>query len=389
MINERSPFSDVVTRRLVRALLIAALVVAGGAALWMVTNVFDRVHNTMIVIIFSVLFAYVVYPPIKWLASRGVPIAIAAVIVYVVLGVAVIGAVAWLEPAVATQAADLAKNFPEIVRSTQAQIADPTHSPLLGRLPSGVRDTLASNAGKAGALVGGIASGFGSHALAIVSGTTTAIVNVFLVLGLTFMIIGDLVPIQRFGVRIVPRAHRAGAAAFMHDVDGVIGGFVRGQVLLAIGVSIVGTVILYGVGVPYAILIGLLAGIVSIVPLVGPVVAVLPVVAIAFFTVGVVKMLIVLALYAVLLGVQQNVLNPLVNARTVGVTPLVVFVALLVGSEAFGILGALLSIPIAGIIRVATERLFPPDADSDAVLARARERAGEPPLETSAATALR
>ncbi len=389
MINERSPFSDVVTWRLVRALLIAGLVVAGGAALWMVANVLDRVHNTLLVIIFSILFAYVVYPPIKWLAARGVPIALAGIIVYVVLGAAVIGAIAWLEPAVATQAADLSKNFPEIVRNTQAQISDPTHSPLLGRLPSGVRDTLASNAGKAGAIVGGVASGFGSHALAIVSGTTTAIINVFLVLGLTLLVIGDLAPIQRFGVRIVPRAQRRGAMAFMRDVDGVIGGFVRGQVLLALGVSVVGTIVLYGVGVPYAILIGLLAGIVSIVPLIGPVVAVIPVVAVAFFTVGIVKMLIVLALYAVILGVQQNVLNPLVNARTVGVTPLVVFVSLLIGSEAFGILGALLSIPIAGIIRVATERLFPPDLESDALLNRARSDAGEPPLEANPITPLR
>jgi predicted PurR-regulated permease PerM len=114
-------------------------------------------------------------------------------------------------------------------------------------------------------------------------------------------------------------------------------------------------------GVPYAILLGLLAGIVSIVPLVGPIVAVIPVLVISFFTVGLVKMLIVGALFAAIIAVQQNVLVPIYVARSVGVTPLVIFASLLLGSEAFGILGALLSIPIAGILRVTAERLFPPE----------------------------
>jgi predicted PurR-regulated permease PerM len=159
---------------------------------------------------------------------------------------------------------------------------------------------------------------------------------------------------------------------------------VRGQVLLALGVAIAGTVVLLAVGVPYAILLGLLAGVVSIVPLVGPVIALIPVVLIAFFTVALVKVVVVGVLFALILVVQQNVFTPLMS-KSVGVTPLVVFVALLLGSEAFGILGALLSIPLAGIIRVAAERLFPVDPNADTTLIIARDRAGEPPAATRAA----
>jgi predicted PurR-regulated permease PerM len=100
-------------------------------------------------------------------------------------------------------------------------------------------------------------------------------------------------------------------------------------------------------------------------------------------------LIVVAVLYTVILAVQQNVLTPVVISRSVGVTPLVVFVALLLGSEAFGILGALLSIPLAGIVRVAAERLFPPDPQSDALLIRTRNRSGEPRGETRAATQTR
>jgi predicted PurR-regulated permease PerM len=345
--------------RLVKILILIAIVLGAGAVLWMVASVFDRVHNTCVVIIFSILFTYLVYPPVAWLERRRVPVAVAAIIVYIVVGAVVAGALAWLAPAIATQVTQLAHEFPHIVASAQREMADPAHSPLLARLPDGVRDQIAANAGKAGALVGGFATGFGTHALGALSGTTTAVIDVFLVLGLTLLVLGDLTLLRAFGLRVVPARYRAGTIGFMRDVDGVIGGFVRGQVLLAVAVGIAGTIVLLAVGVPYAILLGTLAGVVSIIPLVGPIAAALPVLVIAFFTVGLVKLIVVGVLYVVILVVQQNVLTPLVVSKSVGVTPLVVFLALLFGSEAFGILGALLAIPIAGIIRVATERIFP------------------------------
>ena len=299
------------------------------------------------------------------------------------------GSIAWLAPAIAVQATDLAQNFPNVVANVQHQIADPTHAPLLAKLPPSMRIMIAANTARAGALVGAIAAGFGTHAISILSGTTAVVIDVVLVLVLTLLILGDLAGLQSFGIRIIPQAYRPVTIAFMEDVDGVVGGFVRGQVLLALAVGISGTIVLLAVGVPYAILFGFLAGVVSVIPMVGPIIAAIPVLLIAFFTVGLLKLIIVAALYTVILVVQQNVLTPMVVSKSVGVTPLVVFVALLLGSEAYGILGALLSIPIAGIVRVAAERLFPPDPQSDAMLIRTRNRRGDPPDETRAATATR
>jgi predicted PurR-regulated permease PerM len=355
---------DRVSQRLIRPLLIVALLVGIGALLWMVAAVFDRVHSTMVVIIFAVLFSYAVYPPIEWLAKRRVPVPIAGLIVYAALAVFALGAIAWLTPAIASQAQDLTTNFPHIVAQAQREIADPRDAPLLQHLPASARDAIAKNTGKAGAIVGGFAAGFGANALGILSGTTKAIVDVALVLGLTLLIVGDLANIRAFGLRLVPKPYRHETVSFMTDVDKVIGGFVRGQVLLAVAVAVAGTLVLVALGVPYAILLGLLAGVVSIVPIVGPIAAVVPVILVAFLTVGLFKTIVAVVLYGIILLVQQNILIPLVVAKAVGVTPLVIFVALLLGSEAFGILGALLSIPIAGVLRVAAERFFPTTSDA-------------------------
>jgi predicted PurR-regulated permease PerM len=298
-------------------------------------------------------------------------VAVAAIIVYVVGGAVVVGALAWLAPSIAAQVTELARDFPHIVATVQREIADPAHAPLLARLPSGVRDQIAANAGKVGELVGAFAAGFGTHALGAISGTTQVVIDVFLVLGLTLLVLGDLTLLRAYGLRIVPVRYRPETIALMRDIDGVIGGFVRGQVLLAVAVGIAGTIVLLAVGVPYAILLGTLAGVVSIIPLVGPIAAALPVLVIAFFTVDIIRLIVVAVLYVLILVVQQNVLTPLVVSKSVGVTPLVVFLALLFGSEAFGILGALLAIPVAGILRVAVERIFPDEP-------RAAANAGSP-----------
>jgi predicted PurR-regulated permease PerM len=376
---------DLSTKRLVRALVIAALALAVVGLLWVLSELFGRVHNTLTVIIFSILFGYLVYPPIKWLGNRHVPIPLAAILVYVLIGGIGLAAAAWLAPVVALQVEDLTRNFPAIVSDAQRQIADPKHAPLLAHLPASLRSAIAANTGKLGAAAAGLAVGFGSNALGVLSGTTAAVIDIFLVLGLTLLIIGDLVAIQRFGIRLVPLRYRAEATSFMNSVDAVIGGFVRGQVLLALAVGLTGTIVLLLTGVPYAVLLGLVAGAFSIIPLIGPIVAALFVLLIAFFTVSLLKVAIVAALYVAILAVQQNVLTPLVVSRSVGVTPLVVFVALLFGSESFGILGALLAIPIAGILQVVADRLFPPDPDADARLQSGRDLAGEPPGATRAA----
>jgi predicted PurR-regulated permease PerM len=364
--------TEIPTERLVRTLVIIGLALGVGALVWMVSAVFDRVHNTLIVIVFAILFTYLVYPPVAWLERRRVPVALAALIVYIAFGIVLAGAGAWLAPAIGAEVGELVKTFPGVVADAQRQIADPVHAPLLAWLPTGVREQIAANAGKVGAAAAGLAAGFGTNTLQILSGTTSIVIDTFLVLGLTLLVLGDLPILRAAGLRVVPPQHRAETISFFRDVDGVIGGFVRGQVLLALAVGVAGTIVLLAVGVPYALLLGSLAGVVSIVPLVGPIAAALPVLVITFFTVGLVKLIVVAVLYGVILAVQQNVLTPLVVSKAVGVTPLVVFLALLFGSEAFGILGALLAIPVAGIIRVAAERIFP-DEEIDAAQ-RAIER---------------
>jgi predicted PurR-regulated permease PerM len=82
---------------------------------------------------------------------------------------------------------------------------------------------------------------------------------------------------------------------------------------------------------------------------------------VALVTVGPIKTLIVLGLFILAFEVQGRILAPIIVGKSVGVSPLVIFVGILLGAEAFGILGMVLAVPIAGILRVALDRFAPSD----------------------------
>ena len=112
-------------------------------------------------------------------------------------------------------------------------------------------------------------------------------------------------------------------------------------------------------------------------PIVGAIVGVIPAFLVAVFTITLIKAIVVLVLFVLVLQVQANVVAPLVNSRSVGVSPLIVFLALIIGSEAYGILGTLLAIPLAGIIRVVYDRIFPPDPSVKGMIVRTKARSGD------------
>jgi predicted PurR-regulated permease PerM len=357
-----------------RALVTVGLIVAVGVLIWMLDLVFVRVRTVTTDIILAVLVAYLVFPAVKPLA-RLMPRALAVLLVYVVLLGLVGAAVAGLAPLLAAQAGQLAHDFPATVAHAKSQVsAGAPPLPVIGPLEPALRALLAQYADRVGALTGAAAGILGEHAVGVLAGTGRALVDTVVVLLLAFFFITDVERIRALMVRLVPRERRDAAQSFVDDCDRVIGGFVRGQVLLALFVGVVATVILLVAGVKYALLLGAFTGIASIVPLVGPIIGAIPAILVALFTASLVKALVVLVLFVVVFEIQSHVLTPVVIGKAVGVTPLVIFLAILAGAEADGVLGMLLAVPLAGIARVVIDRVFPDDAANRALIAQTRDR---------------
>lgn len=142
------------------------------------------------------------------------------------------------------------------------------------------------------------------------------------------------------------------------DIDGVIGGFIRGQLIVALFVGVLITLALLFLRVPYAYLFGLLAFFGDLIPYVGAVLAFLPAFLSALLTNGWVNALLVAVAFLAIYEVEGHLIAPIVVGRQVRLSAFAVIVAILIGGELAGLFGVLVAVPVAGAIRVVLARVL-------------------------------
>jgi len=162
----------------------------------------------------------------------------------------------------------------------------------------------------------------------------------------------DTAGMYRSFMAMIPERARPRTDKILREIDDVMGGFIRGQLLVAAIVGVLIVAMLALLHVRYAVAIGVTAGLLEIIPYVGAVAGAIPALAIALITNGPVNASLVLLGFIVINQLEGHVISPLVVSGKVGLSPLAIVLALLTGGELFGLPGLFLAVPVAGIIRV-------------------------------------
>ena len=188
------------------------------------------------------------------------------------------------------------------------------------------------------------------------SAAANVAVSVATLLTLVFFWLIEHARLQRYLLAYLPLDSRAGAREAWNEMETRLGLWVRGQLILmgAMGVS---TGIAYSLlGLPGALILGLIAALFEAIPIVGPLLGAIPAILVAT-TVSPQLALVVAGVYVVIQLIEGSVLVPLVMRNTIGISPLLVLVSLLVGGAAGGLVGAFLAVPVAAAIEIALSRL--------------------------------
>jgi predicted PurR-regulated permease PerM len=156
------------------------------------------------------------------------------------------------------------------------------------------------------------------------------------------------------------RAKIAQIEKFINAAEEQLGGWVRGQLLLMLTIGIVTLVGLTILRIPYALPLALTAGLLEILPNLGPTIAAIPAIVIAYLTFGPISAVIMLIFYIIVQQLENNILVPRIMAANANVSPLVSIVAILIGFEIGSVIGALLAIPIYIILRLLYSTFFLP-----------------------------
>jgi predicted PurR-regulated permease PerM len=193
--------------------------------------------------------------------------------------------------------------------------------------------------------------GISGTALALAQGVVNAVLATVTIAFMTlFMLLEGRKWIESFFSLLAPAPQRRWRAVG-HDIYRTVGGYVTGNLLISLIAGGLTTIVLLIVGVPYAVALGLIVAILDLIPLAGATIAAIIVGAVAFLH-SIPAGIIVIVFFIVYQQVENHILQPIVYGKTVQLSPLVVLIAVLIGAQLAGVLGALAAIPVAGSLQV-------------------------------------
>ena len=275
--------------------------------------------------------------------SRLIPRVAAIVVIYIVI-VAIFVGLGWLVfPPMVTQATELFQNRSQIVGDARQWI-DQFDVLDSSRIVSTVEGTLSDYAGVLADLP-----------LAVVS----TVLDIVLVMFMSIYWLIAMPSMKRFVLSLVPEQSRGYASETLAQLGSTMGGYVRGAVIDGVIVGVLTYVGLLIIGVDYAIVLAVTAGLFELVPVVGPIAATVPIVSIAFLD-SPMTGFITLAFWLVVQQIESQILTPVIMRSQADIHPLLVIFAVFVGGELGGIIGALVAIPLAGAVSVLVIRMIAP-----------------------------
>ena len=308
--------------------------------------------DLLLVVLTAIVIASAVEPAIQSIQRWRIPRVFAVLFVFtgVMAGIALIGYT--LIPTIAKEAAGFINEFPTYLQDTQLWVAGQTEGSevfqgFLGSQGGGLSlQELFENASET---LGFAASGVGN----IIGVLFGSVVNLLLIFVLAFYFAAQEYGIDNFLKIVIPPKHSKYAINLWLRSQRKIGLWMQGQLvmmlmtgtLIYVGLSIIG--ISYPFILKYAMLLALIAALSELIPVVGAIISSVPAVGIAFIGGGVPAAIVVGIFYLVYQQLQGNLIYPLVVNKVVGVPPMLVLIGLIVGAKLFGILGAILSVPLA------------------------------------------
>jgi predicted PurR-regulated permease PerM len=193
-----------------------------------------------------------------------------------------------------------------------------------------------------------------------VIGVAGGIFGVVTILILTFYMLIDSWNLRESFLRLFPRERRTQVAAASREVMEKVSAWLAGQLLLAGTIGATSAVGLWAIGVPFFYVLAVISAIGEMIPVVGPILSAIPALVVAA-TVSPQKVLFVLIFFVLQQQLENHILVPKIMSRQVGVSPVTVIVALLIGGSLAGMAGAILAIPTAAILQVVASQVLRED----------------------------
>ena len=311
---------------------------------------FYRFYQVVFILFIAIVIGTVIRPLVNWLNQRGIPRIAGVILVYLLLLMLLAGFLWLLFPLIFEQGSTLAKEVPGYYQSLRAGMLKDSNQ-LLVRLGQLIPATLPR-------LNTGIAPQTGEEVVASAEQvlryillTAQVIFTAIVILVLTLYWAIDGPRIIKSCLLLVPQDQRESIGELVSAMESRIGFYIAGQGALCLVIGIMALISYLLIGLPNALVLALVAGVMEAVPLIGPLLGAVPAALVAL-SIGPDRLIWVIIATVVIQQLENSLLVPRIMKKAVGVNPFVTLLALFAFSTLFGLAGALMAIPIAAMIQL-------------------------------------
>ncbi len=343
--------NEVIPPWTMRSVIMATLIAVGiGLAFLLIYRFY------MIVFLFFVAFslATALKPIVGWLKKRNIPLVVGILPFYGVLLGLFVGLLWFIGPTLVDQLTEVVGELPQYYADVRLYLQSSPNEllkaiglrmPLEMALPINQMPVDAVDTGDPISLIG--------QALGSVGNALFMFLAVLL-LAYYWLVDGDMI-IRRIVLR-VPLEKREEIRALIVEIEVKIGSYFRGQLLLCLIIGVMSLVAFLLIGVPNALTLSLISGLTEAVPVLGPTIGAVPAILMTLSTAPEKSLWVIIAL-VVIQGLENNFLVPRIMDKSVGVNPLITILSIAAFGLLFGIVGAILAIPLAAILQILITRL--------------------------------
>ena len=322
-----------ITINITTGTIIKILVILGGVVLlW-------QLRELVLILLTSIVLASATEPGIRFFTKLKIPRVFSVLIVYMIVIGLFVGIVYAFVPVLLQETSGLLKEMPTLTEILE------TDNAVSSLLPSGV------SIGDLQSTLGQYVTTYSSNAFTFLNTVFGGFFTFVLILIFSFYFAVEEGNLRDFIRIITPKASEKYAIDLLKRSQRKVGQWMQGQLLSGLIIGMLTYLGLTIIGVKYALLLSALVVLFGLIPVFGIILATIPAIAIGYETGGTTTALLVMALYAIIQQFEGNLIYPLIVTRVVGVPPLIVMLALIIGAQLAGFLGIVLSVPLAAVLQ--------------------------------------
>ncbi len=323
-----------------RALFYVAGAAASVLVLW-------YLRAALLPVLLGLFLAYLLAPPVRLLESRGLSPLLSISVVYLLLGGALLGAIVYVLPRALDQLENLVRGLPEYIAMVTAYVHRAQEGMYRVQLPRSMQEALLSVIARTEMAIEDVMENFVNALFGLLSHSFSLVAAPVL----AFYFLQDRHSLMNRFIGLIPLRWRRPAEQLLAEMDGVLMGFIRSRILVAMFVGVSAALFFIVMDLPYSFLVGSVAGVADLIPYFGPILGAVPalLVAATHSPPMVVKVLIALV---VIQQVESIIISPLIMGDGVSLHPVWVVIALFSGARLGGLVGMLVAVPVFASLRV-------------------------------------